>query len=122
MPDTGESTTYGQLCADLRAQLDDTGTGPSRPMRWTDERLRAFLRMGVTALEKVRPAVRYRGMRLAERPATFAETDPVLLDRRFHEAVVEYACFKALQMDENDPSPASRSQAHLKRFQELART
>lgn len=121
----GESETYGTLLARTREMLMDTGHGSANAVRWKDEELYRFLFDGVTALEKIRPAVRYQGMRLVDRtfPAVVnAVNAPVLVERHFHEAIVHYACYRALQMDENDATPAYRSNMHYKRFEEAARS
>lgn len=148
MSDAGESLTYGDLLARTREMLMDQGHGRANALRWKDEELLRYLFAGVTALEKVRPAVRYVGMKLTERefpkvePTTAeltgktdqeiaslrldildsAKAAPCLVDRHFHEAVVHYACYRALQMDENDATPAYRSNMHRKRFEEIARS
>ena len=46
--------------------------------------------------------------------------EPARIDRHYHEAVEHYAVYRALQMDENDATPAYRSNMHHKRFEELA--
>lgn len=148
MADAGESLTYGDLLARTREMLMDQGHGRANALRWKDEELLRYLFAGVTALEKIRPAARYVGMRLVER--TFPEVEPTaaemegkteqeieairiatlasaklfpcLIDRHFHEGVVHYACYRALQMDENDATPAYRSNMHHKRFEEIARS
>ena len=152
----GESETYGNLLARLREMLMDQGHGRANALRWKDEELLRYLFAGVTALEKIRPAVRYQGMRLVDRvfplveptqaqideatagmtpaEAEAAETAlrlatlesaklaPVLVERHFHEGIVHYAAYRALQMDENDATPAYRSNMHHKRFEEIARS
>ena len=119
----GESVTYGTLLARTREMLMDEGHGSANAKRWKDEELYRFLFDGVTAMEKLRPAIRYQGMRLAERTfpsVASAESAPVLVDRHYHEGIVHYACYRALQMDENDATPAYRSNMHHKRFEEIA--
>lgn len=145
----GESLTYGDLLARTREMLLDTGDGRNgRPgtYRWKDEELLRYLFAGVTAMEKIRPSVRYIGMRLAERQfppveptaaqiAAASDEDaaraavldaaratPCLVDRHYHDGLVHYACYRALQMDENDATPAYRSNMHHKRFEEIARS
>ena len=148
MADAGESLTYGDLLARTREMLMDQGHGRANALRWKDEELLRYLFAGVTALEKIRPAARYVGMRLVER--TFPEVEPTaaemegkteqeiavlrentlnaakatsaLIDRHFHEGVVHYACYRALVMDENDATSAYRSNMHRKRFEEIARS
>ena len=51
-----------------------------------------------------------------------AKLAPCLVDRHFHEGIVHYACYRALTMDENDATPAYRSNMHRKRFEEIARS
>lgn len=116
----GEATTYGELIARARTSLDDLGHGPRNVLRWTDAQLLDFAHQGMAALEKMRPAIRYRGTRLFSRDRSAGASAPAYLDDRYHEALVEYICYKALQMDETDASPAYRSNMHHKRFEELA--
>lgn len=64
----GEAVTWGELLARTREMImDEAGYHPGGAVRWKDEELLRFLFSGVTALEKIRPSVRYQGMRLVER-------------------------------------------------------
>lgn len=118
----GESTTYGELVARARKSLDDMGHGPNVAVRWTDAQLLAFAHDGMAALERIRPAIRYVGMRLVSRNRADGASAPAMLDDHYQEAVVEYILYKALQMDETDAGPAYRSNMHHKRFEEIARS
>ena len=157
MADAGESETFGTLLARVREMVSDQGHGRANALRWKDEELLRYLFDGITTAEKIRPAVRYAGMRLAERAFPAVEPDdyasanaraaavapktaddaerelresvlvqakaaPCRLDRHFHEAVEHYAASRALAMDENDATPAYRSNMHRKRFEELVRS
>ena len=134
MADAGESTTFGEIVDRARTSLDDWGDNARHVPRWKDEDLLRYAHDGMAALEKARPAVRYAGLRLAERERPDIGRDlteaqlaaerarPTGLDAHFHEALVEYVCYKALAMDENDASPAYRSNMHRKRFEELSQS
>lgn len=134
MADAGESATFGEIVDRARTSLNDWPGGLRKTPRWADEDLLRFAQDGLAALEKARPAVRYDGLRLRERErheipqgleadALAAERNrPVGLDAHFHEALVEYIAYKALQTDENDASPAYRSNMHRKRFEELSQS
>ena len=131
----GEAVTWGELLARTRKMLmDEAGYHPGRAIRWEDSELLRFLFSGVTELEKIRPSVRYQGMRLVDRQfpelpveATEAQiaaasAQPVRLDIHYHDGLVHYAVYRAFEMDENDATPSYRANMHKKRFQEAAAT
>jgi hypothetical protein len=101
---------------------------------------------GIEALASVRPASRYLGMRLVRRVypdipprnkvlppnPTQAQVDayeaaindfansPLLVDPQWHDALVEFACYKAYTMDQADAGNLAIAEKHYKKFLEDA--
>lgn len=143
-----ESTPKRALVEAARAILDRQET---ETWKWFDADLLAFLQAGIVALERVRPASGYVGMRRVPRtpveipdvpPAVDAGDDsesdpdpawqeyvermnellaePVLVDGRWHQALVEYVCYEAFRRDESDAASQRLAQQHYQSFLELA--
>ena len=143
-----ESTPKKTLVEAARAIIDRQET---ETWKWYDADLLAFLQDGIAALERLRPASGYVGMRRVPRtpveipqipPAvdvgfeSDSDTDPswqeyvrrmnellaepVLVDGRWHQALVEYICYEAFRRDESDAASQRLAQQHYQSFAELA--
>ena len=143
-----ESTPKKALVEAARAIIDRQET---ETWKWYDADLLAFLQDGIVALERLRPASGYVGMRRVPRtqvdippvpPAVdvgfesdsdmdpswqeYVEkmnellAEPVLVDGRWHQALVEYVCYEAFRRDESDAASQKLAQQHYQSFVELA--
>ena len=143
-----ESTPKKALVEAARAIIDRQET---ETWKWYDADLLAFLQDGIVALERLRPASGYVGMRRVPRtpvdipsvPPVFdigsdsdSDSDPeweryvermnelldepVLVDGRWHQALVEYVCYEAFRRDESDAASQKLAQQHYQSFVELA--
>ena len=131
-----EQTPVRELIARARAICDRQ---EPETWAWTDADLLRFLRAGIVELESLRPASGYVGLRRA--PRAFApvpersdyESDaawetavgelldePVLVDGRWHPALVEHVCWEAFRRDESDASSQKLAAAHRQAFFEGA--
>ena len=135
MAEFGEQRTYRWVVERARELLSDRN--PDR-YRWLDEELLRFVAQGIEALASVRPASRYLGTRLVRRaypdiPPRAATTDeayqnaingfadsPLLVDPQWHDALVEFACYKAYTMDQADAGNLAIAEKHYKKFLEDA--
>lgn len=135
MAEFGEQRTYRWAVERARELLSDRN--PER-YRWLDEELLRFVAQGIEALASVRPASRYLGTRLVRRsypdiPPRTADTDeayenainafadsPLLVDPQWHDALVEFACYKAYTMDQADAGNLAIAEKHYKKFLEDA--
>ncbi len=135
MAEFGEQRTYRWVVERARELLSDRN--PER-YRWLDEELLRFVAQGIEALASVRPASRYLGTRLVRRvypdiPPRTATTDaayeaaindfadsPLLVDPQWHDALVEFACYKAYTMDQADAGNLAIAEKHYKKFLEDA--
>ena len=135
MAEFGEQRTYRWVVERARELLSDRN--PQR-YRWLDEELLRFVAQGIEALASVRPASRYLGTRLVRRaypeiPPRTADTDsayedainafadsPLLVDPQWHDALVEFACYKAYTMDQADAGNLAIAEKHYKKFLEDA--
>jgi len=116
--------------------------------KWYDADLLSFLEAGIAALERERPASGYVGMRrvprtpveipappvpdasasdsgAADLAAYVAQVDallaaPVLVDGRWHQALVEYICYEAFRRDESDAASQRLATQHYQSFLELS--
>lgn len=136
MADYGEQRSYGWVVARARELLSDMDSGR---YRWRDEELLRWVSQGIEALASVRPASRYLGTRLVRRAypeipnvadasdetaygnaiRAFA-AEPLLVDPRWHNALVEYCCYKAFTMDQADAGNLALAQKHYRQFIEEA--
>ncbi len=144
-----ENTPKKVLVDEARAIIDRQ---ESETWLWYDADLLRFLEDGIVALEKVRPASGYLGVRrvprspvdIPEPPARTGADDsasesaataamqeylermedllaePVLVDGRWHHALVEYVCYEAFRRDESDAASQKLAQQHYQSFLELA--
>ncbi len=146
-----ENTPKKALVDEARAIVDRQET---ETWMWYDADLLRFLEAGIVALEKVRPASGYVGMRRVPRtpvdiPVPPAEgegsdsdsdsdsdgtgrmqeylakmeellAEPVLVDGRWHQALVEYVCYEAFRRDESDAASQKLAMQHYQSFLELA--
>lgn len=143
MAEFGEQRTYRWAVERARELLSDRN--PER-YRWLDEELLRFVAQGIEALASVRPASRYLGTRLVRRVypdipprdkvlppnPTQAQVDayeaaindfadsPLLVDPQWHDALVEFACYKAYTMDQADAGNLAIAEKHYKKFLEDA--
>lgn len=111
--------------------------------KWLDADLLSFLEGGILALERIRPASGYVGVRRVPRerveipakPEDESDPDemqgymddidallakPVLVDGRWHQALVEYVCYEAFRRDESDAASQRLAQQHYQSFVELS--
>lgn len=143
MAEFGEQRTYRWAVERARELLSDRN--PER-YRWLDEELLRFVAQGIEALASVRPASRYLGTRLVRRAYPdipprnkvlppnptqeqvdayeaaindFADS-PLLVDPQWHDALVEFACYKAYTMDQADAGNLAIAEKHYKKFLEDA--
>lgn len=139
MAEFGEQRTYRWVVERARELLSDRN--PER-YRWLDEELLRFTAQGIEALASVRPASRYLGTRLVRRtypeipdlPANatteekaaykaaideFADNH-LLVDPQWHDALVEFVCYKAYTMDQADAGNLAIAEKHYKKFLEDA--
>lgn len=144
MAEFGEQRTYRWAVERARELLSDRN--PER-YRWLDEELLRFVAQGIEALASVRPASRYLGTRLVRRAYPdipdapvpnpdsadyeaqktayenaindFANS-PLLVDPQWHDALVEFACYKAYTMDQADAGNLAIAEKHYKKFLEDA--
>ena len=143
MAEFGEQRTYRWVIERARELLSDRN--PDR-YRWLDEELLRFVAQGIEVLASVRPASRYLGTRLVRRSypdipdrakalppnPTQAQRDayeaaindfadsPLLVDPQWHDALVEFACYKAYTMDQADAGNLAIAEKHYKKFLEDA--
>lgn len=121
-------TTYGDIVDRARETLNDQNPDA---YRWTDEQLLRFAHDGVVELGRRRPASKYLAMRLVRRvhpsipdggAADLAalRAAPLLVEEQWHQALVEYALYRALRMDEADTINLNLSQNHYQQFISLA--
>jgi hypothetical protein len=79
---------------------------------------------GIEQLWSVRPESRYVGLSLffGVPPAagSFSSSDTMPTDGRWHNAVVEYVCFKYYQRDQSNASNAKLADKHMTLFMELS--
>jgi len=145
MAEFGEQRTYRWAVERARELLSDRN--PER-YRWLDEELLRFVAQGIEALASVRPASRYLGTRLVRRaypdipdrdkafPTDKTDPDyeekrqayedaindfadsPLLVDPQWHDALVEFACYKAYTMDQADAGNLAIAEKHYKKFLE----
>jgi len=121
--------TLGDLLNLVRVDLIDTDTAS---YRWSNSVILTALTQGITRLNKVRPESRYYSMRLADN--AFPITDDlntayveatalaftVLIDERWHEAIVYFAIGKCLSIDSSDLSNAQLAADAIAKFERLA--
>ena len=141
-----ESTPRRELVDAARAIIDRQ---ESETWQWYDADLLRFLLDGIDALERLRPAAGYVGLRRAPRvrpsipvrperadypsDADFDEAEadwlaavdallaePVLVDGRWHQALVEYVCYEAFRRDESDAASQRLAQQHYQSFAEIS--
>lgn len=135
MAEFGEQRTYRWVVERARELLSDMDRNR---YRWRDEELLRFVAQGIEALASVRPASRYLGTRLVRRaypdiPDPVDSTDaayaaaiqefadsPLLVDPRWHNALVEFTCHKAFTMDQADAGNLALAQKHYRQFLEEA--
>jgi hypothetical protein len=123
------SVTIGSLEQDVREILIDTY--PSG-YRWSPYVLFCGLRDGIKRLNSVRPESRYFGLTLvkidfpavdgsmtAEEIETVRDT-VVLVEEKWHEAVVFYALHKAYMPESPDTANAKLSAYYLSLFERIA--
>jgi hypothetical protein len=144
-----ENTPKKTLVEAARAIIDRQET---ETWKWYDADLLAFLQDGIAALERLRPASGYVGMRRVPRTPVdipvvpdvnhdpygsdsdsdgseweeYVErmnvllAEPVLVDGRWHQALVEYICYEAFRRDESDAASQKLAQQHYQSFVELS--
>ena len=144
-----ENTPKKALVEAARAIIDRQET---ETWKWYDADLLAFLQDGIVALERLRPASGYVGMRRVPRTpvdipvvpdvhhdpyGSDSDSDgsawedyvarmnvlldePVLVDGRWHQALVEYVCYEAFRRDESDAASQKLAQQHYQSFVELS--
>jgi hypothetical protein len=125
------STTVGTLEHEARVILLDTDDSN---YRFTPYVLFCGIRDGLKRLYSVRPESRYSGLTLtaATFPTVTADMDSaaitaaraalVLIEERWFEAVIYYACHKAYLIDSSDTANAALSADYLSKFEGIART
>lgn len=125
----GEFRTYRWIVDRARENLSDQN---AERYRWRDEELLRFAAQGVEALASVRPASRYLGTRLVRRAYPEIPDDastaalnqfansPLLVDPRWHSAIVEFVCHRAYAMDQADSANRELSDRHYRSFLEIA--
>lgn len=123
--------TLGDLLNLVRVNLIDTNAAD---YRWSNSIILTALVQGVARLNKVRPESRYLNMRLADN--AFPITDSangsydeatalaytVLVDERWHEAIMYFAVAKCLEIDSSDLANAQLSANAYAKFEGLALT
>lgn len=143
-----ENTPKKVLVEAARAIIDRQET---ETWKWFDADLLSFLQDGIVALERLRPASGYVGMRRVPRTPVDIPTvppavdvgfdsdsdadpswqeyiermnallaEPVLVDGRWHQALVEYICYEAFRRDESDAASQRLAQQHYQSFVDLA--
>lgn len=123
------SATIGSLEQNVREILIDTY--PSG-YRWSPYVLFCGIRDGIKRLNSVRPESRYFGLALVKidfpsvsasmtsEAITTVRGTVVLVDERWHEAVVFYALHKAYMPENPDTANADLSDKYLKLFERIA--
>ena len=137
---SSELTPKTTLVDEARAILDRQET---ETWQWRDADLRSFLEGGIFALERIRPAAGDVGVRrvpremveIPKKPDDESDPDemqayiddidallakPVLVDGRWHQALIEYICYEAFRRDESDAASQRLAQQHYQSFVELS--